>query len=266
MCDDRPVEPSPIDAADPGSADPTGAATSAPADRRPAVIPGAIYPAPAPSAGRTYGGLSAEQRREARLIELRRVGRELFADRGFSATGVRELCRAAKIGERSFYDTVGSREALLRDVYLECTDEVVADIRAAITSGPTDLLGRMHAGLAAFFGSIQEDPRRGQLIYVESLGRGGEIEVARREGLSRFVQVVLDEMVPYLGDAKATPEVYEVGVSAAILAVGEIAYRMTDGDPGFSAEQAVERLTAALAGGALALGFTPQEAPVPPHA
>lgn len=215
-------------------------------------------PTPADPAGRTYGGRSAAERHAARLAELRRVGRELFAERGFAATGVRELCRAAKIGERSFYDTIGSREALLRDVYLECTDEVIADIRAAIETGPQDLLTRMQVGLGAFFTSIAADPRRGQLIYVESLGRGGDIEAARREGLGRFVSLVVDEMAPFVGSAQASPQVYEAAVSAAILGIGEIAYRLTEGDPGFSAEAAVEKLTVALAGAVFALGFTPE--------
>jgi len=204
-----------------------------------------------------YGGLSASQRTQRRREELMRVGRELFADYGFSKTGVRDLCRAAHCSERSFYDAVGSREALLRDVYLQATDDVVADIREAMQAAPAELLPRLRVGLDAFFSSIVREPRNGRLIYVEALGRAPEIERARREGLGRFVQIVIDDLSGFLPGAPPPAHVIEPAVAAAITAVGEIAYRFTDGDPGFTPAQAGEHLTIALAGAGLALGLQP---------
>lgn len=204
---------------------------------------------------RVYGGQSAEVRAQRRRDELMRVGRELFADRGFARTGVRDLCRAARCSERSFYDAFGSREALLRDVYLLATDEVVADIRTAMQEAPPELLPRMRVGLDAFFQSIVREPRNGRLIYVEALGRTPEIELARREGLGRFVAIVTDELGSFLPGEPPPPAVIDAAVSAAITAVGEVAYRFTEGDPGFTPEQAGEQLTIALAGAGLALGL-----------
>lgn len=204
-----------------------------------------------------YGGLSADERAARRREELLRVGRELFADQGFAATGVRELCRAARCSERSFYDTVGSREALLIEVYLRATDEVVADIRSAMQQAPEELLPRMRVGLDAFFASIVREPRNGRLIYVEALGRAPEIEAARREGLGRFVDIVIDDLGRYLPGAPPPAHIIEPAVAAAITAVGEIAYRFTEGDPGFTPRQASEQLAIALAGAGLALGLQP---------
>lgn len=211
----------------------------------------------APSGGRTYRGLTAEQRHAERRERLLATGRELFADEGFAATGVRELCRAARVSERAFYDTVGGREALLREVYLQATDEVIADIRAALPGAPADLRGRLHAGLAAFFRSIEAEPRRGRLIYVESLGRGQEIEDARREGLRRFTAVILEEIAGFLPAGAPAPATLEIALSAAVLAVGEIAYRLAESpDVGFTGAQAAEQLTTAFvaAGEAFGLG------------
>lgn len=211
----------------------------------------------ATTGNRLYGGLSADERAQRRRDELLRVGKELFADRGFARTGVRELCRAAKCSERSFYDAFGSREALLHDVYLQATDEVVADIRSAMEGAPPELLPRMRVGLDAFFESIVREPRNGRLIYVEALGRAPEIEVARREGLMRFVAIVTDDLGQYLAGDPPPPAVIEAAVAAAITAVGEIAYRFTEGDPGFTPAQASEQLTIAMAGAGLALGLKP---------
>ena len=213
-------------------------------------------PTPAP-AGRTYGGLTAQQRLEERRARLREVGLELFAERGFARTGVRDLCRAAKIGERAFYDAFGSRENLLRDVYLDATDAVIADIATALEAAPHELGPRLHAGLAAFFASITDDPRRGRLIYVESLGRGAEIEDARREGLGRFVNFSIEQLGEYLPDPPPRPVAINAAVSAAILGIGEIAYRLAEGETGFTPAEAIDAITVGIAGAGLALGLQP---------
>ncbi len=210
---------------------------------------------PTAAAGRTYGGLTAEQRHAERRERLLQCGKELFADLGFARTGVRELCRAAKISERAFYEVAGSREALLRDVYLQATDDVIADIAAALAAAPSDLRGRLHAGLAAFFASIADDPRRGRLIYVESLGRGPEIELTRREGLARFTAFVELGLGDFLPEPAPPPAIIDAIVSAAIIAIGEIAYRITEGDPGFTGAQAAEQLTGALAAAGESFGL-----------
>ncbi|MBJ7472588.1 MAG: TetR/AcrR family transcriptional regulator [Solirubrobacteraceae bacterium] len=207
--------------------------------------------------GRTYGGLTAEERLADRRRRLLDVGLELFAERGFAKTGVRELCRASKIGERAFYDTVGSREALLRDVYLEATDAVIADIATALDGAPTDLVGRLHVGLMAFFRSITDDPRRGRLIYVESIGRGPEFEETRREGMLRFVDFVIERLGDYLADPKPSAAAIEASVSAIILGIGEIAFRLAEGEDRFTAEQAADQITRGLGGTAVALGILP---------
>jgi AcrR family transcriptional regulator len=210
---------------------------------------------PGSAPGRVYGGLSPEARLAERRERLMDVGLELFASNGFAKTGVRDLCRAARIGERAFYDAVGSREALLRDVYLRVTDEVVTDVAVGIADAPTDMAGRLHAGLVAFFGSITSDPRRGRVIYVESLGRGAEIEEARREGLGRFVTLVEFGLAEYLPDPPPSPLAIKAAVSAVIIGIGEIAYQLAEGETGYEIGDAAEQMTVGLVAAAAALGL-----------
>lgn len=207
--------------------------------------------------GRTYGGLTAEQRLAERRARLLEVGLELFADHGFAKTGVRDLCRAARIGERAFYEAVGSREALLRDVYLRATDDVISDIAVALVEAPGDLRGRLHAGVSAFFRSITEDPRKGRLIYIESLGRGEEIEQTRREGLSRFVGFVSVGLADYLPQPPPAADAIATAVSAAIIGIGEVAFRLADGEQSFTGAAAAEHITNALVGAGVAFGLRP---------
>lgn len=205
-------------------------------------------------AGRTYGGLSAVEREERARAALLDAGTELFADNGFAATGVRELCRAAKVSERTFYATVGSREVLLRAVYLAATDAVIDRIRSAMSADPgTDVYTRLRTGLGAFFDAITDEPRHGRLIYVEALGRGQEIEAARREGLGRFVDLVLDELRPFAGGDLEGPGL-AAAVAAALTGVGELAYRHAEGELVVDGA-AVDRIAQAVAGMAVAGGL-----------
>ena len=206
-------------------------------------------------AGRVYGGLSAAER-DARTREaLLAAGRELFADNGFAATGGRDLCRPAEGSERAFYATVCGREALLRSAYLAATDEVIADIERGMADAAQDPIVRLEAGLAAFFASISDDPRLGRLIYVESLGRGPEIESARREGLDRFTDLVLAQLAPFAPKEPLPPSAVRAGVAAALTAVGELAYRAAEGAGVIDGPEGVAAVAAALAGAAVGSGL-----------
>jgi AcrR family transcriptional regulator len=202
-----------------------------------------------------YGGLSASERDQKARQSLMAAGRVLFADNGFAATGVRDLCRKAGVSERAFYATFGGREALLRDVYLAATDEVIGKIATAVNAGPLDPAAQLELGLKAFFGAISDDPRLGRLIYVESLGRGAEIEVARREGLDRFAQLVIDQMAPFTPAEPLPGPVARLVVSAALVAVGEVAYRIAEGDSPVSAAEAAGPTARVLAAAAMAGGL-----------
>lgn len=195
--------------------------------------------------------MSAQERELRARAALMEAGTELFADKGFAATGVRELCRAAKLSERTFYATVGSRELLLRAVYLAATDAVIERIRTGVRSGPEgDVFGRLRAGLAAFFDAITDEPRHGRLIYVEALGRGQEIEAARREGLGRFVDLVLDELRLFTSGDLVGPGL-DAAVAAALTGVGELAYRHAEGELVVDSA-GVDRIAQAV--GAMAVG------------
>lgn len=204
--------------------------------------------------GRTYGGLTQAEREERARAALLAAGTTLFADHGFAATGVRELCRAARVSERTFYATFGSREALLSAVYLAATDAVIDRIRAGVRAADAgDVFGRLRAGLGAFFDAITDEPRHGRLIYVEALGRGQDIEAARREGLDRFTTLVLDELAPFT-DRPAEDAGLRAGVAAALTGVGELAYRYAEGELDVDAG-VVDRISQAVAGMAVAGGL-----------
>lgn len=207
---------------------------------------------------RKYGGLTPDERTLARTERLIEVGTDLFAEKGFAKTGVRELCRGAKISEQAFYQSVKSRENLLSLVYMDANQKIIAVIIDSLVGSKPDMESRLRAGLGGFFKAINDDPRLGSIIYVESLGRAAEIEATRRKGLNQFVLLIRHELEQYLVDddsAKPAEITIEVAISAMLTGIAEIAYRQAMGERRFSTEEAVDRLTVALIAMANAFGL-----------
>jgi AcrR family transcriptional regulator len=64
--------------------------------------------------------------REQRRCEILRIAADMFAERGYHATGVNDLIDAAGVGKSAFYHHVGSKEALLYDIAAEHVRGMVA--------------------------------------------------------------------------------------------------------------------------------------------
>lgn len=74
---------------------------------------------------RTYGGRTAQQRREERRRTLLDVGRELWCEQGWAAVTMRGVCARAELSDRYFYESFADREALLVAIAEDVRDETV---------------------------------------------------------------------------------------------------------------------------------------------
>jgi AcrR family transcriptional regulator len=145
---------------------------------------------------RRYGRRTADERRQARRARLLEAALEAFGTRGYAATSIEQLCAAAGISARSFYEEFASREALLvalHDVLNErAFDHVVAAVGAM---DATDIAGRARSGVRAYFGVMTSDPRCARLALVESVGVSPQVEAHRRQALARFAGLLEAEAV-----------------------------------------------------------------------
>jgi len=157
-------------------------------------------PTTRPRRERTYRGMSTDQRRDERTGRLLGAGLDLFARRGYAATTITDVCRAAGVAPVQFYDSFASRDDLLERLYDEVAATTLAAVVAAIAASPAELRARVGAGVTAFCDSLLDDPRRARILSVEVVGVSGAIEVRRRQALRAFAELLVSEFLALEAD------------------------------------------------------------------
>ena len=135
--------------------------------------------------------------RSGRRTHLVALAGELFAQKGYRATTVREIADAAGILSGSLYHHFDSKESIGDEILSGFINDVLADYRAAVTSGgsPADVLeqivrstsrtlSRHRAALAMLqndwsyfsaqprFGYLRKALREFEQTWIGQLGRG----------------------------------------------------------------------------------------------
>lgn len=156
--------------------------------------------------GRVYGGQSAEGRDAERRERLMAAGLEAFGTNGFQSTTIEQLCTAAGIATRSFYELVASREALLIALHDEINAQALEAIIGALEGVDSDdLHARAVAAFTAYLDVITTDPRWVRITLRETVGASPATYMARRAALDRFADFLHQEL-DRLAAAGAIPQ------------------------------------------------------------
>lgn len=155
-------------------------------------------------AGRTYGGLTAQDRQVQRSEALIDAGLHLFGTLGYQNVSVKRVCAEAGLTQRYFYESFDDRAALFCEVFNRCletarrqTFAAAAKVfeQAGITDGviPAEVIPDLadHA-LRGFISSLAEDPRRARIVMIEAVGVSPELEELRLRAIHGWADVILD--------------------------------------------------------------------------
>lgn len=145
--------------------------------------------------GRTYGGVSPEQRRTDRRARLVEAGLALYGTAGFAATSIDAVCAEAGLTKRYFYESFGSAEELLAAVYLDATARVQGRVASAVASAHGDRGAAIAAGIAAYFHEIDQDRCTANVILSELIsltGRTREVIRSATESWTTLIASVLE--------------------------------------------------------------------------
>lgn len=127
--------------------------------------------ASSPPNRRRYGGELPEVRQRQRRDKLIDGALAVFGTKGFHGATVREVCAAAQLTERYFYESFDSMSALFMALYRQLGDQLMARTLAVVqASSHASPIQRMEAALRVFMVFVQEDPRRGQVMLLDVFG------------------------------------------------------------------------------------------------
>ena len=155
------------------------------------------------SEGRTYGGLTAQDRYLQRRESLIAAGLHLFGTLGYPNVSVKRICTEAGLTQRYFYESFDDRAALLGAVYGSCVDSArAATLTAAATvfdgadvpDGPVpeELIPRLaEETLRGFITNLAQDARRARVILIEVVGVSPELEKVRLRAIHGWADLIL---------------------------------------------------------------------------
>jgi AcrR family transcriptional regulator len=118
-------------------------------------------------AGRTYGGLSPEQRSQDRRARLLDAARALIADGGVAPLTVDLVCQRASLSKRYFYTEFATKDDLLDACAEDLFSRLWAKMEEVLTTVP--LADRVEGTLRAIVHTLASDPADARL-YMECPG------------------------------------------------------------------------------------------------
>jgi len=169
---------------------------------------------------RTYAGRSATERRVARRERLLEAALRTFGTRGYAATTIEQICSAACVTARHFYEEFENREALLTAAFDAVVDDVMANMRAAIEAPEKSAEAVVRDGVTAYFTSVTADARRARIMVLETIGVSPRLEAHRRRALCAFVSEVV-RAARRLHDTPTPPTLDVELLGSALIGAGQ---------------------------------------------
>lgn len=170
--------------------------------------------------GRRYKGMKAAERADERRRQFLQAGIETFGVRGYASTGIRDVCHAAGLTERYFYESFRSKEELLRDVYRMIVEEqkiAFLEILAQPDISPREKAART---IRLFYENLREDPRRARIQFFEVLGVSDGIDseyLAALDMMSTMTAALTGAVFPGMKMEGPSEWIIPTGISGSMI-------------------------------------------------
>ncbi len=187
-----------------------------------------------------WNGLTTEERQRERRRLLVDAAFELLASEGSSGTTVRAVCAKARLNPRYFYESFPDLDALVVAVY----DDVMRQLRrrlADAVDAAADDDAAMRAAVEATVTFVDEDRRRGRVLYIEALGNEA-LNVHRVQTGAGIVELVQrDHSRRRRGGDDA--DIGRLGAAVLVGGFSELLVAWLDGRIGLSRQQLIDDAT-----------------------
>ncbi|MGW5571838.1 TetR/AcrR family transcriptional regulator [Nocardia thailandica] len=152
---------------------------------------------------------------------------ELFGTQGYAATSIERLCATANVSTRSFYEDMGSREALLIAVVDRMNSTALERLGEALDRTDDETLAvRVVESFRAFLGVTCRDRRAARVYFVEVVGVSPAVEDWRRSQRRSISAVLTSEAQRAAARGEAGDRGFRLFALAVIGAVNSLAQEM----------------------------------------
>lgn len=203
-------------------------------------------------AQRTYGGISAAERRAGRRTALLDAALDIIGTQGADKLTVAGLCAQAGLNERYYYEQFDGRAAVLTALLDGIAEELAGAIMAALrdlTGASPESSGRpatrtmAHAAVSAGIHVLTDDPRKAQVALAVSTSTP-ELRTRTLQSIGAFANLVATQGIDFYDLNTPAPDP-AIGFRATYL-VGGLVQTLTSwqqGDIAMTREQLIDETT-----------------------
>lgn len=189
-----------------------------------------------------WNGLSTEERQRERRQLLIDAAYELLSTEGSAGTTVRAVCATARLNPRYFYESFEELDALLVAVYDDVVAQLAARVAEQVRAGDDSTRNAVRASVEATVRFIDEDRRRGLVLYVEALGNE-TLNLRRRSTGFELVELVRRDTARRRG-SKGSEQVDRLSAAMLVGGFSEMLAAWIDGRIAMKADPLIEAATA----------------------
>jgi AcrR family transcriptional regulator len=118
--------------------------------------------------GENYGGRSRQERATDRRDRILASALQLFGTRDYDEVTVADVCTAARVSKRYFYEHFVDREDLVRALHKEQNEWLLAGVVSAMPGTPGALDEMLQPAVHQLLTMLRANPERAQVIYINA--------------------------------------------------------------------------------------------------
>lgn len=172
---------------------------------------------------RVYGQRLVADRMAERRLRFLDAALEVYCTRGYRESSITDICKAAGLSRRQFYELFTNSEALLLELYDGIQKRAqTAIVEAVAKMSPADLRKTVSVAMGAYAGVIGADPRYARIAFVEIVGVNPRIEEHRESTRSQWIMLARNLIEPRMPAGTTPLGGYQLAISAFIGAANTV--------------------------------------------
>ncbi len=142
---------------------------------------------------------------------------DTVAERGYNATTVAHITKAASVSRRTFYEHFADKEACFLAAYEMVADHIRESMQVAAEAFE-EWPQKVRAALATMLRFLAGEPELARVCMIEPIAAGGEIATRHRASMQGFVEILKAGRPEHSGE-RPLPEATEATLVGGIVSL-----------------------------------------------